>query len=123
MSDVNSAAITPPANAAAEGKNAQIVYILYLVGIVIGLAGIAGVIMAYVNKGTAPEWVQAHYRYLIRTFWIELLFGVIGVVTAVFIIGWIILLATAIWLIIRCVKGMQALSAGQPPKNVTTWWF
>ncbi len=123
MNETSGAAVTVPANVAAEGKSAQLVYILYLVGIIIGIASIVGVIMAYVNKGTAPAWVQDHYRYQIRTFWIELLFGVIGAATAVFVIGWFILLFTVVWLIIRSVQGMKALNEGRPPKNVTSWFF
>ena len=64
----------------AEGDTANIVYILYLVSLVVGITGIVGVIMAYVNRADAPEWVQTHYRFQIRTFWIGLLYGLIGVV-------------------------------------------
>ncbi|HIF9240904.1 TPA: DUF4870 family protein [Photobacterium damselae] len=49
-------------------NNAKIIYILYLVGLVIGVTGIVGVIMAYVNKGDAPQWLQDHFRFQIRTF-------------------------------------------------------
>ena len=104
-----------------QGKTANIVYILYLVGIIIGITGLIGLIMAYVNRSSAPEWVQTHYRFQIRTFWIGLLIGVIGVVTSVIIIGWLILLFYVIWLIIRCVKGMGYISKAQPHPNPATW--
>ena len=42
----------------AESAAANIVYILYLVSLFVGLTGIVGVIMAYVNRGDAPEWLQ-----------------------------------------------------------------
>ncbi|HEX3883246.1 MAG TPA: hypothetical protein VHW66_11345 [Stellaceae bacterium] len=104
-----------------EGETANIVYILYLVGIVVGITGIVGLVMAYVNKPDAPEWVQAHYRYQIRTFWIGLLYGVIGLVLAVVLIGFFVWLFALVWLIVRCVKGMQAITRGEPPQSVTTW--
>jgi uncharacterized membrane protein len=37
------------------------------------------------------------------------------------LIGFLILLGTLVWYIIRCVKGMQALSAGQPVENPGSW--
>ena len=54
---------------AVNSSTAKLVYILYLVGLVFGITGIIGVIVAYVNKGDAPEWMQSHYRFQIRTFW------------------------------------------------------
>ncbi|MXZ09042.1 MAG: hypothetical protein F4Y79_06295, partial [Gemmatimonadetes bacterium] len=48
---------------------AKIVYILYLAELVVGITGLIGVIMAYVNRSDAPEWLASHYRFQIRTFW------------------------------------------------------
>jgi uncharacterized membrane protein len=109
------------ANNPAEGSNANVVYILYLASFVVGVTSLIGLVMAYVYSPNAPAWVQTHYRSQIRTFWIGLLFGVIGGVTATVGIGFLILLATAIWYIVRCVKGMQRIGAGQPVENVETW--
>ena len=108
-------------NNPAEGKTANIVYILYLVGLINGITSLVGIVMAYVNRGSAPEWVQTHYRYQIRTFWIGLLYGIIGVAAMIILIGWAIILFTVIWWIVRCVKGFQALGGGQPVANPATW--
>jgi uncharacterized membrane protein len=75
----------------AEASTAQIVYALYLVGLVVGITPIVGVIMAYVNRAEAPEWVQTHYRLQIRTFWIGLLYGLIGGLTCMIIVGFFFL--------------------------------
>ena len=108
-------------NNPAEASNANVVYILYLVSFVVGITGLIGLILAYVNQSTAPWWVQTHYRFQIRTFWIGLLYGLIGVATSLILIGWLVLLFTAVWYILRCVKGMQRINAGQPYDNVTGW--
>jgi uncharacterized membrane protein len=105
----------------AEGSNANLIYILYLASFIAGVTSLIGVIMAYVYKDQAPAWVQSHYRYQIRTFWIGALYGLIGAASFVIVIGGFILLFTVIWYIVRCVKGMQRVSAGQPVENVTTW--
>ena len=104
----------PPAVHANPGNAANVVYILYLVSIVAGVTGLIGVIIAYVNKGEAPDWVASHYRYQIRTFWIGLLILIIGGILTLILVGWLVLLAWLIWLIVRCAKGMNHLGQGRP---------
>jgi uncharacterized membrane protein len=103
--------------------SAKLVYILYLASIVFGITGLIGLIMAYINKGDAPEWLKTHYRYQIRTFWIGFLYFFIGAITSLILIGYIILLFTVIWLIVRCIKGMKALDQQQAHPNPTGWFF
>lgn len=97
----------------------KLIYILYLAGVVIPFVGIVGVIMAYVNKSDAPEWVQSHYQFQIRTFWISFLFAIVGSILLVILIGWLILLFTVVWYVIRCVKGMKYLDKQQAHPNPT----
>jgi uncharacterized membrane protein len=102
---------------------AKIIYILYLVGLATGITAVIGVIMAYVNKDQAPDWLQTHYQFQIRTFWIGLLYCVIGGILSVVLVGFLILLFWAIWLIIRVVKGFKFLEQRQPIPDVGTWMF
>jgi uncharacterized membrane protein len=107
----------------AEADNANLVYILYLVSLLVGITSIVGVIMAYVNRAEAPEWVQTHYTFQIRTFWIGLLYGLIGLVTVIIIVGIFWLMFVLIWWIVRCAKGMQQLSRGAPYENPASWMW
>jgi len=109
-------------SSSSEGT-AKIVYVLYLVGIVLGITGIVGVVMAYVSKSEAPEWLQSHYQFQIRTFWIGLLYLVIGSILAVVLIGYLVILFWIVWLIIRCVKGINLLDKKQPHPDPTGWMF
>jgi uncharacterized membrane protein len=113
------------ANNPAEADTAKIIYILYLVGWVIPvIPPIVGLVMAYMNREGAPVWVQSHYQLQIRTFWMGMLYAVIGSVVATFIInfiGWLIFVLMLIWWIVRCVKGLKALFDGAPYPNPTTW--
>jgi len=102
---------------------AKLVYILYLAGIVFGITVIIGVIMAYINRDAAPDWLATHYRFQIRTFWIGLLYFVIGVMLTVLLIGYLVLLFLLVWLIIRCVKGIKFLDQGKACPNPTSWTF
>ena len=106
-----------------ETGMALAVYVLYLVGLVFGITFLIGVIMAYVGRGGAPSWLAGHYRFQIRTFWIGLLFLVIGLITSFIVIGYLLLLLLIIWLIIRCAKGISALNRREPLGNVTAWMF
>lgn len=110
-------------NEATTTGNAKIIYILYLVGLVFGITGIIGVIMAYINKDESPDWLKTHYQFQIRTFWIGLLFLFVGTLLSLILIGWFILLFWAIWLIIRCIKGMKNLDLEKPVDNPTSWMF
>ena len=117
--------MTEPANTEkAAGKGpARIIYILYLFSIFIGITAIVGLIMAYVNRDDAPDWLKTHYRFQIRTFWIGALYLFTGLLFAQFFIGVIILLFTLLWLIVRCAKGFKYLDRGQAYPNPTGWWF
>jgi len=120
MNEPQMASVTSPGSAA-ETRNASLVYILYLVSFVIGITCLIGVVMAYVNKGSAPEWLQSHYRYQIRTFWIGLLYGAIGAITTMAFVGFAVLVFVAVWFIVRCVKGLKNVQAGQPVAKPDTW--
>jgi uncharacterized membrane protein len=101
----------------------QIIYVLFIANIVLPFTALIGVIMAYVNKEDAPQWLKSHYRFQIRTFWIGLLYGLIGFVLLAILVGWFILLFTVIWLVIRCIKGLKYLEAKEAHPNPTTWMF
>ncbi|MEO9945958.1 hypothetical protein [Paraglaciecola sp.] len=103
--------------------NAKIVYILYLVGLLFGITGIVGVVMAYINKDEAPEWLQTHYQFQIRTFWIGALYMFLGSILSIILIGWFIILFWVVWLIIRSVKGLKALELEKAIDNPTSWFF
>ncbi len=101
----------------------MVVYVLYLASLLIGITALVGVIIAYVNRSSAPEWLEQHYRFQIRTFWIGLLYAFVGAVTSVILIGWLILLFTLVWFIIRCVKGMMFLNKREAPTDPASWMF
>lgn len=100
-----------------------IIYVLFLANFILPFTGLIAVIMAYVNKDGNAAFLETHYQFQIRTFWIGLLYGIIGIITTAIFIGWIILLFCAIWIIIRCVKGIKLLGAQQPVVNPKSWMF
>ncbi len=101
--------------------NANLIYILYLVGIVVGVTAIVGVVMAYIGKGQGNALLENHYNNQINIFWKGLLYMFVGVILSAILIGFLVLLAALVWYIIRIVKGMQALSANQEIENPGSW--
>ncbi|HVO20516.1 MAG TPA: hypothetical protein VMU15_14750 [Anaeromyxobacter sp.] len=113
---------TPAGTAASDnGSSAKIIYILYLVSLVIGVTAIVGLVMAYVNQGQGPAWVQTHYRFQIRTFWILILASAVALLLTFAIIGVVLWPLILIWLIVRCVKGLMAVEKQQPYANPASW--
>ena len=106
-----------------EKGNANLIYILYLVSIIGLPTSIIGVIMAYLGKDDAPEWLVSHYNNQINIFWKSILYAFISVVLMVVVIGMLTALVTLVWYIVRTVKGMQALSKGEPIANPGSWAF
>lgn len=99
-----------------------VIYILYLVALVsVGATALIGVVLAYVGKGAAPEWLLSHYIFQIRTFWLSLLFSVIGAVLLPVGIGFVILPAVGVWVAVRCILGLSWLLKGQAYPTPRNW--
>lgn len=96
-------------------------YILYFVGFFVGLTALIGLIIAYLKKADAAEWVQSHFTYQIRTFWIGLLWLVIGGLTSFILIGYLLLAWWVVWTLVRCIKGVTRLSENTPIEDALTW--
>ena len=106
-----------------EVRQAKLVYVLYLVGLVFPVTLIVGVVWAHVAREDSAAWLETHHRYQIRTFWLGLLYAVTGTILMMVVVGIVVLVAATIWLIVRCVKGLRQLDRRQPIENVETWLF
>lgn len=94
---------------------ATIVYALQTASFFFPLTLFAAVVVNYVRRDDARgSWLESHFRWQIRTFWITLAGMIVGGLTALFLVGWFILGATALWLIYRIVKGWLHLSEKRP---------
>jgi uncharacterized membrane protein len=76
---------------------------------------IIGVIIAYVKRGDAVGTpYESHMTYAIRTFWISLIVGLIGLVLAVIGIGFVILTLLFVWQLYRVIRGLSSRSMAGP---------
>jgi len=92
-----------------------VIYALYAASLVVGVTAIAAIIMNYLKKDdVAGTFLESHFRWQMRTFWFALLWSVVGVLTTALLIGWLVLLANAVWFIYRIVRGFLNLNDGKP---------
>ena len=103
-----------------------IVYLLYFAAYIFGITALIGVIIAHVRFPDANLPLRSHYQFQIRTFWIGVLYLVVGTVLAFAIfpvIGYAVFIWWLIWSLVRNVKGLLALNDNKPIQDPTSWTF
>jgi uncharacterized membrane protein len=94
----------PQRTAGFDFNGPSIVALLYLGGFITGISALVGLILAYVWKGeNRPAWEMSHYEFQIRTFWLGLAASIVGIVLMIVGIGFLILLAVCVWVVVRSV--------------------
>jgi uncharacterized membrane protein len=106
-----------------EIKSSNVNKTLPIIGWVCCLAGLwfIGLVLAYVDRGRTTELYASHYRYLIRTVWIGMLSCFISFLLSFIAIGFLTFVATGIWYVVRCVKGLVLVLRDEPISNPGTW--
>lgn len=99
------------------------IYILYFIGYFTGITTLIGAVIAYLQAPSAESAMKSHYIFQIRTFWIGLLYLVVGLLLLFHVIGGFILLWAFIWSLIRNIKGILALNRNEPIANPESWLF
>jgi uncharacterized membrane protein len=105
-------------------QNVMLTYVLYLAGVIpaFGLVPIIiGLVMALINRPNATGPWASHYEYQIRQALYGLIYLLVSFVLVFVLIGFLGILATAIWWIVRSIKGIQAASNAQLIASPQTW--
>jgi uncharacterized membrane protein len=117
----------PDATPTADGfdfNRPTVIGLLFLASYLTVVTAIIGVVLAYVWKGEAHQpWEAAHYTYLIRTFWIGVIASVLGVLTLLIGIGFLILFAVGIWALVRTIMSLINAQKRAPMKDPETLLF
>lgn len=121
MSTVGPVEPRPPAGPA--NTLALTVYILYFIAYFTGITSLVGVIIAHVQSDGPDPLLNSHYRFQIRTFWIGVLYLVVGIALSVVLVGIAVLFWWFIWSLVRNIKGMIALNENRPIANPGSWMF
>lgn len=92
-----------------------VIYGLYAASFLVGITSIVAIIMNYVKRGdVAGTYLESHFTWQIRTFWISLIVAIIGVVLMFVLIGFLVLFLDAVWVIYRLVIGGLKLNENKP---------
>lgn len=99
------------------------VYALYALGFLTVITTVIGLIIAYVKAATASGVWRSHFQFQIRTFWIGLVYFVVGFALLYFYIGFLIVLWWTIWTLVRIIKGAILLHDERPIAKPSSWLF
>ena len=105
-----------PQQAEANRSITQVIYALYALSLVSGsITGIVAIVFNYVKRDDMVGTIYAsHFTWQIRTFWYSVLWGVVGAVLMLVIVGFFVWAVAGIWFIYRIVKGWVRLTEGKP---------
>jgi uncharacterized membrane protein len=96
-------------------KLAGLVYGLQAASMLVGVTLFAGVIINYLRREQVTgTWLESHFTWQIRTFWWSLAWCVLGIVSAIVLIGVFILIGSGVWFVYRIVRGWIELNEGRP---------
>lgn len=101
--------------------NLRLIYFLYLFAPILGLTPIIAMVLAYMNRGKSEAWIETHYTWAIRTFWIGFFGIIVSVALMYVIIGFLLALLLSILIIARCITGLEALGRKAPIRDPRAW--
>ena len=106
---------SPEAKLASLKTLSHVIYGIYALSLFSGVPAIVGIVLNYIKLGDARgTWLESHFRWQIRTFWWAVLWSIIGTITLIVFIGWVVLGVTYVWVIYRIAKGWLKLNDGLP---------
>ncbi len=84
-----------------------------------GWPSILAVFLNYVKRSdTRGTILESHFRWQIRTFWITLLWIIVGAVLFITLIGiplaWVLVVVVGLWVLYRMLRGVLRLMDEQP---------
>ena len=106
-------------------ENVLLNYVLYLAGLVpaFGVVPIiVGFALAVINRPNAAGIWADHYTFQVRSAGIGLLYVIVsGILVLAFGLGIVLLLLTAVWWIVRAIRGLMAASRTEAVADPRTW--
>lgn len=94
----------------------HVTYALYALSLLgFGTTAIVAIVLNYIKRDDARgTWLESHFSWQIRTFWWSVVWAVVGFVTMIILIGWVVWGVASIWFIYRIAKGWLNLNEGKP---------
>src|SRR5512135_1408348 len=106
---------TPDEQLASLKTLTTVTYALYALSLFSGVTAIVAIVLDYIKLDDAKgTWLESHFRWQIRTFWWSVVWFVLGALTWIILVGWVVLGVACIWFIYRIAKGWLNLNDGKP---------
>ncbi len=123
MGDDNQGPNSASTSANFEFNQPTIIALLYFASFLSGgVTAVIGVVLAFVWRGeTRADWELSHYQYLINTFWIGLVGGIVGTVLLLALVGFVILPIVSVLVIVRTVLSLLKAQKREPMPNPGSW--
>lgn len=91
------------------------VYILLGLSLFFGITAIPAILINYIKKEDVKNtWLESHFAWQIKTFWVALFFSLLGALLSVVVVGLIILGVVWVWVLYRVLKGFFAVTERKP---------
>jgi uncharacterized membrane protein len=119
---MNTPSSTAPNTGSSREKNlATVIYALQAAafGVVITYF-IAAIMIYYKRKTVAGTWVESHFQWQLNTFWYSLAVAAVGIAAISTPIGYMLIVADAMWVVFRIVQGWSRLNQGRPMGGTST---
>ncbi|MET0660153.1 MAG: hypothetical protein ABW110_18580 [Steroidobacteraceae bacterium] len=93
-----------------------------LTSFLFGIPSIVAVVMNYARRGeTQGTWLESHFRWQIRTFWIAAAIGLVSFMVSAplmlvligFVLWWALVTLTGMWVFYRVLRGWMRLRDGR----------
>ena len=92
-----------------------VIYALYALSLFSGVTAIVAIVLNYIKLDDARgTWLESHFSWQIRTFWWSVVWCVLGALTWIILVGWVVLGVAFVWFIYRIAKGWLNLNDGKP---------
>jgi uncharacterized membrane protein len=86
-----------------------------------GVAAVIGLLMVWMRPKPDQPLARSHFEFQTRTLWIAAIAAAVGVVLIAVNLGVFVLVAMAMWVIVRGAWGIMTLAAGKPVAHPRTW--
>lgn len=100
---------------------ARLIYAGLLAGLLVPGLNFVAAALAWRSRGEGDAVLQSHALNQLHIFAKSVVYVAVGLVLTYFLFGVLIIMAAIIWYILRNVRGLQALAAGQPAENAASW--
>lgn len=124
MTDQTPTPSGPTSDGNFDMNKSTIISLLYIASFIVGITGLIGGILAFVWKEeVAGTWEESHLQYHIMTFIVGIIVGVVGAILSLVLIGIPILLALAVWILVRSVMALLKAQKQEPMADPKTLLF